>query len=66
MFKLFIFRIGTAKRKDEFLNVVTNYPGPGLYQRKSGVSEAIAYRFLQDEKLKPVKSTTPGPGEYDI
>lgn len=61
-----IISIGTAKRKDEFLNVVKNSPGPGNYMFKSTFSEAISYRFLQDEKLKPVKSFTPGPGEYDI
>ncbi len=58
--------MGTSKRKDEFLNVINNSPGPAQINFKSTLNDAVSYRFLKDDKLKPIKSSTPGPGEYDV
>ncbi len=61
-----IFRFGSSDRKD-FLNTSTGalIPGPGKYSPEK-LRTSNGFKFGQDDKNKPVKSDTPGPGQYHI
>lgn len=43
-----------------------NLPGPGTYQttQANNSKNKVTFSFGKDDKLKAIKSTTPGPGEY--
>lgn len=50
-----------------FINT-SNKLGPGQYdfsRKKTNKKGDKTFSFGKDEKLKPIKSTTPGPGEYE-
>lgn len=64
MIYLLINRIGKSKQRDVF-NETTPSPGP-KYLCEKGQEKIRAFRFSNDEKMKSLRSITPGPGNYEI
>jgi len=66
MIHLFLFfRIGKSTQRDVF-NETTVSPGPKYtYEKDLGKPSARAYKFSNDEKMKSIRSITPGPGNYE-
>jgi len=61
-----ILRITKTPRKDNFVNETVS-PGPATYYQDNypAKNTTRVIKFSIDEKLKPVRSITPGPGNYD-
>jgi len=70
------WKIGSSKRYDNFSmtvagegaivskNLMLNTPGPGKYQINE--EKGKTFKFTKDEKMKSLKSFSPGPGYYKI
>lgn len=61
--------MGKSQRnlEDFFKSVRQVNPGPASYNNViSAFNKSKSTRFGRDEKLKSPKSTTPGPGNYDV
>ena len=61
--------MGKSQRnlEDFFQSVKQVNPGPASYNHNvSAFKNSKAIKFGRDEKLKGFKSTTPGPGNYDV
>lgn len=64
---IYKFSLGKSIRKlDNFPVANKTTPKSGFYDFKSKINEAKSFKFSKEEKLKPKRSITPGPGKYDI
>lgn len=60
----YFLSIGKSSQRDVF-NTSTVSPGP-IYEYEKDISKtARSYKFSNDEKMKPIRSLTPGPGNYE-
>lgn len=58
--------MGTSEKKSIFYKKESNL-GPGSYNTiESSLNSSIGFKFSKDEKLKNIKSNTPGVGKYNI
>lgn len=63
--KLLIPRIGKSSQRDIF-NKSTVSPGPKyIYEKDLNKSSTKSFKFGTDKKMKPERSLTPGPGNYE-
>lgn len=63
----YFFRLSQTARDELFKSNNLN-PGPGNYEIEENLSKkkGKSFKFSKDEKLKNVKSFTPGPGTYKV
>ena len=62
---MYYFRLGKSSQRDVF-NQTTPSPGPiYMIDKDCGKESSKAFKFLQDKKMKSIKSITPGPGNYN-